>query len=59
MAIHVSDSTLDPVGGVYRANAGEASSDGYELALSYNVSDNITLSAFVTDTDATLDSGFN
>ena len=59
VAIHVSDSTLDPVGGVYIANAGEASSDGYELALSYNVSDNITLSAFVTDTDATLDSGFN
>lgn len=58
VAIYVSDSALDTVGGIYIANAGEASSDGYELAISYNLSENITLSAFTSDTDATLDTGF-
>jgi len=58
VAIHVSDYALDTIGGVYIANAGDASSDGYEFTFSYNITDNVSVSAFVTDTDATLDSGF-
>ena len=58
VAIYVADYALDTVGGIYIAKAGEASSDGYELAISYNLSENITLSAYTSDTDATLDTGF-
>ena len=35
VAIYVSDYALDAVGGIYIANAGEASSDGYELAIRF------------------------
>jgi len=58
VAVYVSDRALASIGGVYIANAGEASSDGYELALTLNATDNISITAFKSDTDAILESGF-